>query len=60
MPRTTCVASAVQEMPNPKVGVMVAMPCRYEVFGTSLTVFDNEEEANKLFLVLSAASQVTP
>ena len=47
----------LRKMPKSKVGVTVAM-CGYETFDVGRTVFNIEEETNKLFLALSGAAQV--
>ena len=48
----------LREVPKSKVGVLAAM-CRYEAFDAGRTVFDEGEDADKLFLVLGGAAQVT-
>ncbi|KAL7554416.1 hypothetical protein ACHAWF_017853 [Thalassiosira exigua] len=47
----------LQEVSKSKLGVLAAM-CRYEAFDAGQTVFEEDSDADKLFLVLSGVAQV--
>lgn len=47
----------LREIPKSKLSVLAAM-CRYEAFDSGQTVFDEDSDADKLFLVLNGVAQV--
>ncbi|KAL7525496.1 hypothetical protein ACHAXR_001031, partial [Thalassiosira sp. AJA248-18] len=47
----------LQEIPKSKLSVLAAM-CRYEAFDSGQTVFEEDSDADKLFLVLNGVAQV--
>lgn len=47
----------LQPVPSSKVSVLAAM-CRYEAFDSNQTVFEHDDKADKLYLILNGVAQV--